>query len=140
MPQSGLFMEPINSTSQLICPPADMNNHLSLHPRCQRRIRQAIDYIHTHYFNHISQEALSLEVNLSVPTLQSGLKQLTGLTLGSYQEQVKITAAKSLLEETDLPLKAIANKVGFKTHSHFGEVFKRITQMTPSAYRNEYGQ
>ena len=80
-----------------------------------------------------------MEVNLSVPKLQAGLKQLTGHTLGCYHEQVKIKAAKSLLEETDLPLKAIARKVGFKTHSHFGEVFKRITQMTPSAYRNEHG-
>ena len=133
-------MESVKSATQLNLSSADINSHSPLPPRWQRRIRQAIDYIHNHYFNHISQEALSLEVNLSVPTLQSGLKQLTGLTLGSYQEQVKITAAKSLLEETDLPLKAIANKVGFRTHSHFGEVFKRIINMTPSAYRNEYGQ
>ena len=126
--------------AQLTISPADMNSHLSLHPRWQRRIRMAIDYIHDHYCNHISQEALSMEVNLSVPKLQAGLKQLTGLTLGCYHETVKIKAAKSLLEETDLPLKAIAQKVGFKTHSHFGEVFKRLTHMTPSAYRNEYGQ
>jgi AraC-like DNA-binding protein len=117
----------------------NVNECLHLHPRWQRRIRDAIDYIHNHYFNHISQEALSMEVNMSVPKLQAGLKQVTGLTLGSYHEQVKIIAAKLLLEETDLPLKAIAQKVGFKTHSHFGEVFKRITGVTPSAYRNEYG-
>ena len=133
-------MEPLEFAATLNLLPEDMNIHSSLPPRWQRRIRQAIDYIHNHYSNHISQEALSLEVNLSVPKLQAGLKQLTGLTLGSYQERVKITVAKSLLEETDLPLKAIAQKVGFKTHSHFGEVFKRVINMTPSAYRNEYGQ
>ena len=113
---------------------------IPLHPRWQRRIRQAIDYIHHHYSNHISQESLAIEVNLSVPKLQAGLKQLTGYTLYAYHEQVKIKAATSLLESTDLPLKAIANKIGFKTHSHFGEVFKRIMGMTPSAYRNQYGR
>jgi len=133
-------MESVESATHLNLSPADISSHSPLPQRWQRRIRQAIDYIHHHYCNHISQEALSIEVNLSVPKLQSGMKQLTGLTIGTYHEQVKIKAAKSLLEETDLPLKAIANKVGFKTHSHFGEVFKRITQMTPSAYRNEYGQ
>jgi AraC-like DNA-binding protein len=140
MPQSLFYMDPTKGALQSTILAADMNKHLSLHPRWQRRIWQAIDYIHNHYCNHISQEALSVEVNMSVPKLQSGIKQLTGHTLYSYHEQIKIKAAKVLLEETDLPLKAIAQKVGFKTHSHFGEVFKRLTQMTPSAYRNEYGQ
>ena len=140
MLHSNLLMKPIKSVFQSDISPVDIDNHSHLHPRWQRRIKQAIDYIHDHYYNHISQEGLSMEVNLSVPKLQAGFKQLTGLTLASYHEEVKIKVAKSLLEETDLPLKAIAQKVGFKTHSHFGEVFKRITNMTPSTYRNQYGQ
>jgi AraC-like DNA-binding protein len=119
---------------------ADDKNQRLLQPRIQRRVLEAITYIHDHYCNHISQEALSLEVNLSVSRLQAGLKQITGQTLSGYQEQIKIKAAKSMLEQTDLSLKIIARKVGFKTHSHFGEVFKRKTQMTPSAYRNQYGR
>ena len=133
-----VYMEPIKSVHQLsVC---HLDEHFTLHPRLQKRITAAIDYIHDHYYDHISQESLSIEVKISVPKLQAGLKQLTGHTLYSYHEQVKIKAAKSLLENTELPLKAIAHKVGFKTHSHFGEVFKRTTKMTPSAYRNQYGQ
>ena len=133
-------MEP--KTSTVILPEVHVAevDELFLTPRCQRRIKAAVDYIENNYNRHISQESLSMEVQLSVPKLQSGLKQLTGYTLYSYHEQVKIRAAKSLLEASDLPLRVVAGKVGFKTHSHFGEVFKRITGVTPSAYRNQHGQ
>lgn len=133
-------MESLEPFYQLIPRPLDLVEAQPIHPRCQRRILKAIDYIHRHFSNHISQESLSIEVELSVPKLQAGLKQLTGHTLSDYHEQVKIKAAQTLLESSDLPLKAIANKVGFKTHSHFGEVFKRIAGITPSAYRNQHGQ
>jgi AraC-like DNA-binding protein len=139
MLQTSFYLESVEPFCQLLPPQSDPVELQPIHPRWQRRVLRAIDYIHQHYSNHISQESLSIEVQLSVPKLQSGLKMLTGHTLYSYHEQVKINAAKSLLESTDLPLKAIANKVGFKTHSHFGEVFKRIAGITPSAYRNQHG-
>ena len=140
MPQTFNYLEPQISAHLLSDIQVDTVGELPLCPRWQRRIRQAIDYIHDHYHDHISQESLSIEANLSVPKLQAGLKQLTGHTLYAYHEQVKIKAARSLLESSDLPLRVIANKAGFKTHSHFGEVFKRITGVTPSAYRNLHGQ
>ena len=112
----------------------------SIHSRWQRRVREAIDYIDRYYSNHISPESLSVEVKLSVPKLQAGFKQLTGHTLYGYQEQVRIRQARELLERTDLPIRVIAKKVGFKTHSHFGEIFKKITDgITPSDYRNLHG-
>jgi len=140
MLQNVFYMKPAGSEYPLPFLLPEPVEPPSIHPRWQRRVIEAIDYIHRHFHDHISQESLSIEVNLSVPKLQTGLKQLTGHTLYSYHEQVKIKAAKCLLESSDLPLKAIAAKVGFKTHSHFSEVFKRITGVTPSAYRNQHGQ
>jgi two-component system, response regulator YesN len=113
----------------------------SLHPRWRRRVDEAIHYIHRHYYNHISPEGLSIEVKLSVPKLQQGLKYLTGYTLNSYQEKVRVSEAKELLAQTDLPIRVVARKVGFKTHSHFGDTFKKVTGgVTPSAYRNLHGR
>jgi AraC-like DNA-binding protein len=102
------------------------------------RIEQAIAYTLKHHTNHISPEALSLEVNLSVPKLQAGLRMRTGYSLHKYLEQVRIRSSMNLLEETNMPLKAIASRVGFKTHSHFGEVFKKLANMPPSEYRRQY--
>jgi len=109
------------------------------HPQF-RRVWQAIQYIETHYQDCISAVSLSLEVRLSTARLQAGLRQATGCTLSKYHEQVRIEKARSLLAETDYPVKLVARRVGFKTHSHFGEIFKKITSFTPSEYRNLYGQ
>jgi AraC-like DNA-binding protein len=132
--------------SQEANPPEKENIHplfnptrIILHQRDLRRIEQAVAFIEKHYADHISPECLSMEVGLSVSKLQAGLKQLTGHSLYTYQEQVRMKAARTLLEDTNKPLRVIASAVGFKTHSHFGEVFKKLTGITPSEYRNRYG-
>lgn len=116
------------------------NPSVFLSPRSLRRVDAAIDYIHQHYASHISAEQLSLHVNLSVLRLQEGLKKQTGMTLYKYQEQVRIRSARELLSDTNLSIRLIADKVGFKTHSHFGKVFKQSTGMTPHEYRDQHGR
>lgn len=117
-----------------------LNGSLLLSQRDLNRIGQAVSYIEKHYAERLTPERLSVEVKLSVRKLQAGLKQLTGHSLYAYQERVRIRLAKSYLEDTDKPLRAIAISTGFKTHSHFGENFKKHTSMTPSQYRNEFGR
>ena len=50
----------------------------------------------------------------------------------------RISEAKMLLNNKDLELKDIAQKVGYKNLSTFTEAFKRIMGMVPSDYRNKY--
>ena len=107
--------------------------------REQKRVLQAIDYIKKHYRDRISAEALSLEVNLSVARLQAGFKAATGRTVASYVEMVRIEESKVLLAQTDDHIRNVAREVGFKTQSHFGGVFKKLTGLTPLQYRNCYG-
>jgi len=145
--QKKLEAEGIHKTLNYKDNQRDLNPHallsnsgrMALHPRDLRRIDQAIVFIEKNYADHISPESLSVEVELSVPKLQAGLKKKTGYSLYRYHEQARITVAKSMLEGSDKPLRVIARAVGFKTHSHFGEIFKKITAMTPSEYRNQYG-
>lgn len=110
-----------------------------LTPREYKRIEQAIDHLEKNFRDHISSESLSLQVNLSVAKLQAGIRQLTGYSIYKFHEQVRIRQARSLLTGTDRSLRHIASATGFKTQSHFGEVFKRITGLTPTQYRNYYG-
>ncbi|HEX9512837.1 MAG TPA: AraC family transcriptional regulator [Puia sp.] len=116
-----------------------LNGMILLSRRDLKGTEQAITYIEKHYADRISPERLSVEVGLSVQKLQAGLKLKTGYSLYGYQEQVRIRFAKLYLEETDKPLRTVATSMGFKTLSHFGEIFKKHTRMTPSQYRNEYG-
>src|SRR5258708_8062500 len=86
-------------------------------------IEQSITYIEKHYADRISPERLSVEVGLSVQKLQAGLKLKTGYSLYGYQEQVRIRFAKLYLEETDKPLITDETSMGFKTLTHFGQIF-----------------
>ena len=35
------------------------------------------------------------------------------------------------------PISAVASQVGFQTHSHFTLLFRKLTGVSPTAYRNE---
>lgn len=120
-------------------PIANSPSQLLLNQRDFRKIEKALSYIKSNASEKISPEKLSIEIDISVSKLQAGLKLATGLTLKGYQEQMRITIAKDLLRNSSKSLKIISKKVGFKTHSHFGEIFKTITGFTPSEYRNNYG-
>ena len=48
----------------------------------------------------------------------------------------RITRAKQLLMETDLPIGTIAKQVGFTSESNFSYRFSQMSDMTPRAYRN----
>jgi two-component system response regulator YesN len=101
-------------------------------------IELAVAYVEKHHRDRISVEDLSMEVGLSKKKLYAGFSKKTGGTPHQYQTRVRIEKAKSLLEEAALPIKAIAKTIGYKTHSHFSEVFKEIVSMTPEEYRNRY--
>ena len=49
--------------------------------------------------------------------------------------QLRMTNARSLLEDTDLQIKEIAERCGYKDALYFTQAFKKETGLTPSAYR-----
>ena len=46
-------------------------------------------------------------------------------------------AAKRLLTRSNTPISAVAEAVGITDYNYFTKVFRSITGMTPSAYRNQ---
>lgn len=63
-----------------------------------------------------------------------------GDTPYAYLLKLRIRNAKErLIVEPALPVKAIAVQVGFKDASHFVATFKRLTGLTPEAFRRMYG-
>jgi AraC-like DNA-binding protein len=51
------------------------------------------------------------------------------------KEEVKMKKAKPLLAK-DMPIHQVATRLGFKYQSHFKDIFKKVTGMTPSEYKN----
>lgn len=100
------------------------------------KIGRAIEYVNLRYAEPISADHLSLEFDMDTRRMQTGFKERTGLTIHNYIIQHRLLMATIDLDTSNLTLKTIADKHGFATQSHFIELFKKRSGITPNQYRN----
>lgn len=62
-------------------------------------------------------------------------KQLTGMNVTDYVNVKRLVRAKELLLSTDDNVETIALACGFQGMGHFYQTFKKLTGLTPRAYR-----
>ena len=62
-------------------------------------------------------------------------KGKTGKTIIEYYLNLKIERAKQLLRENELSVKEISELLAFNEPNYFSKTFKRITGLTPTAYK-----
>lgn len=99
------------------------------------KLQKAIEYIEGHYNEPITLKDITEHCELNHTSLTALFKQEMQTTVMKYLTEHRIKAAKKHLAFTDLPLKEIASRCGFKTAAHFSRVFKEITNETPAAFR-----
>lgn len=88
----------------------------------------------------LNMEHLGRQVGLSRSRFFERFRECVGTSPTRYIESVKIAHAMKLLVETDLPIKEIADELGFSEHTHFTRFFVRRSGMTPSLVRkNQLG-
>lgn len=99
------------------------------------RISEVVRYINSHYQKDFSLQYLADKFYISPYYLSHAFKEVTGFTFVEYLNSVRIKEAKKLLEETNLKVYFIADRVGYGSITHFGRVFKEITGHAPLYYR-----
>lgn len=62
-------------------------------------------------------------------------KAKTGKTIMEYYLDLKIERAKQLLRENELSIREISEVLAFNEPNYFTKTFKRITRLTPTAYK-----
>ena len=60
------------------------------------------------------------------------------ITPKSYLRQVKIKKAMELLDSGSVKIVNVAIEVGFTERNTFRKTFKKVTGVTPRAYRNKF--
>ena len=80
--------------------------------------------------------ALARQLDVSADHLSRQFARETGEMLTDHILQTKIKVAKDQLIYSDDSYEAIAMGLGFTSQSHFGQVFKRYTGMTPKRFRD----
>jgi AraC-like DNA-binding protein len=81
---------------------------------------------------------LSVMTGTSPVKLQNDFKAAFGCTIHDYLRTVRITKALYMVEQTEIPLYAIAKKVGIRSPSHFSAMFKGAYGITPDVYRRSF--
>jgi AraC-like DNA-binding protein len=79
--------------------------------------------------------ALAQHLDCSLATLRRRFKKETGQSLHDYVIVQRVVRARSLLLETDLPLREIAARLGYDSEFFFARQFKQVAQVTPGEYR-----
>ncbi len=101
-------------------------------------VLQVLEIMDQDYAQPLSLTILSGRVCVH-PTYPSNLfKKQVGLTLVEYINRRRIEQAKKLLEDPLNKIFWISERVGFMNQRYFSQVFKRITGLTPVAYRSDF--
>jgi AraC-like DNA-binding protein len=98
-------------------------------------VEAARDVIARHFKDNWSLADIAREVGSSVFHLARIFKARTGFSLHAYRNQLRLRAALERLAEPGVDLIDIALDLGFSSHSHFTETFRRSFGKTPSAVR-----
>jgi AraC family transcriptional regulator len=102
----------------------------------QRQLLQVLDYINHHLEQDIRLADLAALLSMSQFHFSHQFKQAIGTTPHQYLLQQRIERAKQLLKQTDQSIIDIAFSCGFNSHSHLSNQFRRLTGITPKAYRS----
>jgi AraC family transcriptional regulator len=78
---------------------------------------------------------LAEAVGVHPVTLARGFRKAYGCSVGAYLRRLRIARAAQRLAETDDALAEIALEAGFADQSHFSNLFRRETGVSPSAFR-----
>lgn len=79
--------------------------------------------------------ALARDHGMSLTTLRRRFRDLTGTSLHDHRLDCRIAAARRLLGETDLPIKLIADRLGYRDVYYFSRQFKQRAGVAPAAFR-----
>lgn len=100
-------------------------------------LKKAVIYIDGNYGDSITLEDIVRVTSLNHTTLTRLFRDELGTTPIEYLWNRRILSAKKFLGFTDLPIKEIAARCGFKTPQHFSRRFEAATGSNPGRFRSE---
>ena len=93
-------------------------------------------YLHDNYMIcNISLDSVSAILNMNASYCSVQFKRCFGVNFVDYLTDLRIQAAKKLLEDPLHSAAEIARMVGYESANYFARAFKKKTGMTPMEYR-----
>ena len=99
------------------------------------RLRRVTDYIDENLHRNLRLAELSAVVHMSRFHFARLFKQSTGMSPHQFVVRRRIDGACARLAAPEAAIADVARSMGFRAPSHFATTFRRITGLTPTAYR-----
>ena len=103
-------------------------------------MHRAKRYIEDHFREHISTTDIADRVDLSESRFRVLFAAVYGISPHKYLTDVRISAAKEMLWNTEIPLLEIAEKCGFGSQQYFNDTFKKTVGISPGKYRVQFAK
>lgn len=103
-----------------------------------KRIKAVQTWLSDHFAEAIRLDEVAARAGMSPRNFARRFRRATGNTPLDYLQNLRITAAKHLLEDEFQPIQSIASAVGYQDVLFFRKLFKRHTGVAPAAYRDRF--
>jgi AraC family transcriptional regulator len=100
------------------------------------QVKKLLDFIAANLAGEVNPSDLADLVQMSPRQFFRFFSSTFGITPHQYLLKERVRRAKELLSGGSLP-GDIASILGFSNHSHFSQVFKKITGISPGRFRRE---
>lgn len=95
-------------------------------------------YLRSNLAHSLSIDDLATHCRMSPRTLLRHFQQVYHRTPQAYLQELRIGRAKVLLETTALNLPEVVEQCGYSDVASFRKLFKRLTDLTPTDYRERF--
>jgi len=102
------------------------------------RIREVQERVRRDYASEWTLELLAAVANLSPSRFGHLFREEIGESPRNYVESVRLEHARRLLVEGKLPIAAVSRSVGFTDEFYFANRFRKLTGLSPRAYRQSF--
>lgn len=139
------FLSNIKSIFNLEIERMDIDYFSTVTEACRERlyanpvIEKAKLYISNNYGNNLTLSEIASHVNMSPTYFSAFFKRQTNENFNDYLKRTRLQKALEFLKNTDIPIMSVCAMVGYKNTTHFYNLIKEETGMTPKEYREKHG-
>jgi AraC family transcriptional regulator len=101
------------------------------------KLRRITDWMAAHLAEEFSLGRLAEQAGLSAFHFNRLFKRATGVPPSRYLINLRMDTARRLLRETPKSVITVANEIGYSNPSHFAQLFRKETGLSPTDYRRE---
>jgi pimeloyl-ACP methyl ester carboxylesterase/AraC-like DNA-binding protein len=100
-----------------------------------RILNEIRSHLDAHFLDDFSIDALSLKFGINTFKLKHGFRKLFGMPVIAYVREKRLNYSASLIRRTDMPIKEIAWKAGYRVPGSFTKAFHQRFDESPTDVR-----